>query len=324
MHHLQPSPRRQFWVTLGLLLLGSLRADQPPASPAPEQTQASAPLRLAGAAANKLATGAAVLQDTAQDALARFVDRLPDLQDAGVPNFAPRGEIRFYAHPKFGDLIHEDYFRLPVGARAKLSEDVEINAELGSYFTHGLGDSVGNGLYRLLLGAQHQVFTSPEVAWSVGAQWITPLDHPPHGISDNLRHTLPGITVTKNLDASCGLVGFATFGADLISYTSLPPDFRINQLRDDALFLTVGIARAWRKLHLIMRVVEGNTGLLSDTDQNVFALRPALGIPLLRRRDKTPRATLTFEGRTVWGPDGFEKGINTSLRVDFRVRRGRD
>lgn len=283
----------------------------------------SAPLRMADQAATKFATGAAALQDTAQDALAKFIDRLPDLQDAGVPNFAPRGDVRFYAHPKFGDLLHEDYFRIPVGARAKLSEDVEINTEVGGYFTHGFGDSVGNGLYQFLAGAQHEVFASQDVGWSFGVQWITPLSRPPHGISDNLRHTLPTVTVTKTLNASCGLVGFATFGGDFLDHTTVAPDFRTNQLRDNSLVLTLGVAREWRRMHLIFRIFDGNTAIVSHTSQNVFGLRPAIGVPLMRREDGTPRATLSFEGRTVWGPDGFEKGINTSLRVDFRLRRGK-
>src|SRR5512142_3264501 len=62
-----------------------------------------------------------------QVVLSDFFGRLPDLLDFGLPSFAPRGAISLYSHPKFGDLLHEDYFRLPVGAGGKLSEDIEMN-----------------------------------------------------------------------------------------------------------------------------------------------------------------------------------------------------
>ncbi|MEO8356266.1 MAG: vitamin B12 dependent-methionine synthase activation domain-containing protein, partial [Chloroflexota bacterium] len=44
-----------------------------------------------------------------------------------------------YLRPRFGDLLHEDYFRFLVGARLKANDQLEFNGELGTYFTHGLG-----------------------------------------------------------------------------------------------------------------------------------------------------------------------------------------
>lgn len=254
-------------------------------------------------------------------ALATFIDRLPDLADLGLPSFAPPGAIQLYAHPKFGDLLHEDYFRLPVGARFKISEEFELNTELAGYFTHGLRDSAGNGLYEGRVGIKHERAFSPESGASSGIDFVTPLSRPPRDITDGVRHTLPYVTVTHTIKPSSGLVGFATLGADLLDHTSLPENFRKNELHANSLVLTVGVAREWRRLHLILKAFDGNTYLLSHNHQNVFGLRPAVGIPLLRRPDGTPRATATFEGRTVWGPDGFETGVTTSVRVDFRYRR---
>jgi uncharacterized protein YukJ len=75
-------------------------------------------------------------------------------------------------------------------------------------------------------------------------------------------------------------------------------------------------------MHVILRIFDGNTSPVSRIAQNAFGFRPSIGIPLLRHKDGTPRATATFEGRAIWGPDGFEKGINTSVRVDLSYRRG--
>lgn len=255
-------------------------------------------------------------------ALASFLDQLPDLADLGLPTFAPPGAIRLYAHPKFGDLLHEDYFRLPVGARIKLRHNFEFNTELAAYFTHGLRDSVGNGLYEGRIGLKHERAFSPDSGASSGIDFITPLSRPPYDITDGIRHTLPYITVTHTVMPSCGLVGFATFGADLIDHTSLPENFRKNELRANALNLTLGLAREWRRMHVIVKVSDGNTALMSRLHQNVFGIRPSIGIPFLRREDGTPRFTGTFEGRAVWGPDGFETGVTTSVRFDLRYRRG--
>lgn len=256
-------------------------------------------------------------------ALASFIDRLPDLLDLGLPSFAPPGTVRLYSHPRFGDLLHEDYFRLPVGAAIKVSQNVELNTEVGSYFTHGLGDNVGYGLYEVRLGGKTEFAVSPDAGWSAGLDYVTPVSRPPFEITDGVRHTMPYVTHTRTIAPRWGLVGFATFGVDLIDHTVLPENFRQNQLHNNSTILTLGVAREWRRMHVILRVFDGTTYFMARDHENVFGLRPSLGIPILRRPDGSPRATATFEGRAIWGPDGFETGINTSIRVDLRYRRGR-
>src|SRR5690348_54977 len=59
-----------------------------------------------------------------REALSTFIDRLPDLLDIGLPSFAPPGSVRLYSHPRFGDLLHESYFRLPVGAAMKVNDNL--------------------------------------------------------------------------------------------------------------------------------------------------------------------------------------------------------
>jgi hypothetical protein len=257
-------------------------------------------------------------------ALAAFLDRLPDLVDqGGLPSFAPEGAFRIYLRPRFGDLLHEDYFRFLVGGRFKVNEQLEFNSEVGTYFTHGLGKSVGNGLYQFRAGTRYEFAYTPDSGWSVGIDWTTPLSRPPYEITDGLRHTMPYVTYTRTLSVKHGLVGFSTLGLDLLDHTSLPVNFAENQLQANSVILTIGAARQWRRMHVILRVFDANTVLLSNRTQNVFGLRPSIGIPFLRRPNGSPRATVTFEGRTIWGPDGFETGVNTSVRLDLDYRRGR-
>jgi hypothetical protein len=254
-------------------------------------------------------------------ALASFLDSLPDLVDQGLPSFAPQGALRLYFRPRFGDLLHEDYFRINIGAREKLSELVELNAELGTYFTHGLRHSVGNGLYQFRIGAKYEFADSPNSGWSFGLDFITPLSRPPYEITDGLRHTMPYATYTRTVSEKYGVVGFATLGLDLLDHTSLPLNFSENELHGNSTILTVGAARQWKRMNVILRIFDRNTVLLSNRSENAFGFRPSLGIPFLRRPNGSPRATATFEGRAIWGPDGFEKGINTSVRLDIEYRR---
>lgn len=257
-----------------------------------------------------------------REALSTFIDRLPDLLDIGLPSFAPPGSVRLYSHPRFGDLLHEPYFRLPVGVAGKLNDHLELNTELGSYFTHGLRGNAGNGLYQLRVGAKSEFALTRESGASTGIDYITPLSRPPYEITDGLRHTVPYVTVTRTVVPKWGLVGFSTLSFDFIDHTNLRVNYRKNQLRENSTTLTVGVAREWRRMHVILTVFDGNTVLLSDQSQNVFGFRPSIGIPLLRRHDGSPRATGTFEGRAVWGRDGFETGITTSVRFDLRYRQG--
>lgn len=277
---------------------------------------AAQPSALLESAADK----AEKMTQNTREALSTFIDRLPDLLDIGLPSFAPPGTIRLYSHPRFGDLLHEPYFRLPVGVAGKLNDHLELNTELGSYFTHGLRENAGNGLYQLRVGAKSEFNLTDESGASTGIEYTTPLSRPPYEITDGLRHTVPYITLTRTVVPKWGLVGFSTLSFDFIDHTSLRVNYRKNQLRENSTTLTLGVAREWRRMHVILTVFDGNTVLLSDQPQNVFGIRPSIGIPLLRRRDGTPRVTGTFEGRAVWGRDGFETGITTSVRVDLRYR----
>lgn len=268
-------------------------------------------------------SAAARMFDSSRRALANFIDNLQDLPDLGLPNFDRSGDVRLYVRPRFGDLRDEDYFRMLIGARVKVTDRLETSYEVGSYVTNGLRDYAGNGLYQVRTGLKYEWATSPEEGWSAGFDWITPVSRPPHNITDGLRHTLPYVTYTRTLSSKNALVGFVTLGADLIDHTNIPEYLAENQLRANHLILTLGVAREWRRMHVVVRVFDANTAPLTGRSENVFGIRPSIGVPILRRADGTPRATVTFETRAIWGPDGFETGLSTRFRFDLRYRRGR-
>jgi hypothetical protein len=292
--HRPPAGR---WL-VALLFVAALRADPPDAPESP--------------------TGAVTAASRAM--VERFIDRLPDLLDLGLPGFAPSGSFRLYTHPHVSDLVREDYLRVPVGARWQAGEHIELSGELGSYFTHGLGDASGYGLYEGRIGAKYERALPRNVGLGAGLDVITPLSRPPHGITDGMRHTVPYVSASRAFFGDRQIIGFTSLAADFISHTHLVPDFRDNELHSDSLRLTVGAARDWPRFRTIVAVSAGDTTLLSSESRQVYALRPSLIVPLLRRSDGSARAFVSFNGRLVRGPDGTDVGINTSVRIDLKYR----
>lgn len=256
-------------------------------------------------------------------AIESLIDRLPDLLDLGIPGFAPGGAFRIYTHPHVSDLLHEDYFRLPVGVRYQATDHIELTGELGSYITHGLGDPAGYGFYQTRLGAKYERPLSRETGVGLGVDLTTPLSRPPQGITDGIRHVVPYVSFSHTLVADDQLIAFGSLAADFVARTELPPDYGENELHSDSLLLTVGVAREWKRFRVILAASVGDTTLLSDESKQVYAFRPSLVIPILRRPDSSARATVTFGGRVVQGPDGTDLGINTSVRIDLKYRPNR-
>ena len=254
--------------------------------------------------------------------LGDFIDGLPDLLSDRLPGFDPSGAVRAYVRPHFGDFIHRDYVRVPFGARAKLSEQVESSAELQGYFTHGLSDAAGYGLSTLRLGTKcERVLPSlNDGGISVGLNYETPLGRPPIELSDGHRHLQPYVAATRPIAPKWKLLGYASVSADLLDQTALPAHFGRNQLHTNSLTLTVGAAREWPRFRTSLTASATTSSLLSDEHRNVFALRPEIVFPWKARANARTQILFTVGGRAIHGPDGTELGVSSSMRIDFLLR----
>lgn len=248
-----------------------------------------------------------------------FIDRLPQLLDLALPDLGPSGVFKFYTRPHFGDLLNRDYLRVPVGVRAKVTPQLGFNAEFQSYFTHGLKGSSGYGLAGALVGLKYEqeLPFDYEAGWSAGINFSTPLSRPPLELTDGYRHTLPYLGLTHPISHKWAVKGYASLGADLLARTSLPSMFGRNQLHSNSLSLSVGAARDWTRFRGSLTATYSTTSLISDEDGHVFALRPAIVFPIMHASHSNTRVMLTLSGRLIWGPDGFESGAGSSLRVQF-------
>ena len=257
--------------------------------------------------------------------LPEFIDRLPDLFPDRLPSFDRTGALRIYVRPHFGDFLHRDYVRIPVGVRAKVTENFESSTELEGYVTHGLGDaSAGYGFSNLRLGAKCE-HVLPEFGvggFSVGLNYQMPLGRPPLDLTDGYRHLQPYIAATHPLMPSWPMLGYATLSADMLDRTVLKENFGRNQLHSNSLTFSAGVAHEWTRFHGSLTATVNSSALMSDETKQVYSLRPEVVLPWKSRSGSKTQVLLTLGGRVVHGPDGTELGVSGSMRVEFNLKRG--
>jgi hypothetical protein len=307
-----PTPLHRLVRLLPLALLGTALASSLPAAGAAASAPSAQP-----------ATPAA---PASRWDLADFIDGLPDLLAERLPGFDRTGVLRLYVRPHFGDLIRRDYLRVPFGARAKITENFEGSGEFQTYFTHGISDAAGYGLSGLRLGAkcEHVLPSLNDGAgFSLGLNFQTPLSRPPQDLTDGHRHTQPYVAATRPLIPDWKLLGFASVGADLLDRTPMPAHFGRNQLHANSLIFVAGAAREWPRFRASLTATLTTSSLLSNENKHVYALRPEIVVPWKVRPAAHTQILLTLGGRTLWGPDGHELGLSSSVRIEFLLRRDR-
>jgi hypothetical protein len=283
-------------------------------------------LGLAGLPAARAQSDAVGAAPSAWD-ISDLLDRLPTVSPFGKLNEAAPFPVKYYVRPRLGDFFHRNYLRLPVGARAQVTNHVELATELESYWTHGLKDSAGYGLSRLRVGGKYEEVMSPShpVGWSVGTDFDTPLSRPPMELTDGHRHLLPYVAFSEVLIPDSNLIGYTSVGADLLSHTALPANFGRNQLHANSTSISAGLTRDWRRFQVALTATWSSTALLSDENDHLFSVRPDIIVPLTRkpRAEARTHLLLILGGRYVHGPDGTELGITSSVRVEFAVQPSR-
>lgn len=258
--------------------------------------------------------------------LVDFIDGLPDRISERLPGFDHDPSLRFYARPHLGDFIHRDYLRTPIGVRARADENIEHTAEVETYFTHGLKDSAGYGVSALRLGTKvdHAFpMINDGAGISVGFNYRTPLSRPPLDLTDGYRHFEPYVSATRPIFPEWQLLGYATLSADVIEHTANRSNFGENQLHSNSLMLSFGAAREFARFRGSLTLSLNTSSLITDENKNVYAVRPEVVIPWKMRRDSTTQIFVTLGARSVWGPDGNDLGVNSSVRFEFLFRRNR-
>lgn len=253
-----------------------------------------------------------------------FIDRLPDFLSERLPGLEPSGAVRVYVRPHFGDFLHRDYVRIPVGIRDKVSETIECSAEVESYLTHGLSHTAGYGFSNLQLGVkrEHVLPSLGNGGLSVGLNYQTPLSRPPLDLTDGHRHLQPYVAATHPLVPAWKVLGYAGLGADFLDRTAIPAHFGRNQLHSNSLTVGAGVAREWERFHGSLTATVATSSLVSDEGKQVYSLRPEVVVPWKSTSGSKTQVLFTLGGRAIHGPDGNEFGVSGSVRIEFRLNRG--
>ena len=194
-----------------------------------------------------------------------LLDHLPTMSPFGKLNENSAFPIKYYARPHLGDFFHRDYLRLPVGARAQITDHVELNTEVEGYFTHGLRDTAGYGLSRFRIGGKYEevMSTLHPLGWSTGLDFETPLSRPPMELTDGHRHLLPFLAFSKVILPDSKVVGYTGFHFDFLSHTPLPANFGRNQLHSNSTTFGAGLTLRYALEHPVRVIGQVFTNSLS-------------------------------------------------------------
>jgi hypothetical protein len=158
----------------------------------------SRPLRRFGAALLLTAVGLTPTSATSAEDLAppnpEEFSRVPGLFDVDLPKTVDRYRAKLLFRPHFGDLLHRDYLRLPVGLRLGINNRTEINGEAEAFAHHGLkpgGSGSGIGLLRLGTKYQWGRWLKPDFHTSSGLNVSVPVGRPPLTMTDGNLHVSP-------------------------------------------------------------------------------------------------------------------------------------
>lgn len=253
--------------------------------------------------------------------------RIHGVFDSALPGTERRNSLRLILHPHFGDLHQHEHLRIPFGLRYGLSDRLEVTGEMEAFVSHGLkhtaflGDA---GFSAWHVGAKYQLGEIGRTGWivAVGFDFTRPMGAPPREITDGLKHISPYVSFSRRLESAPAWRVFWSLGHDEIRATSLPLSLRRNELGADASTISGGFLRESGAMTYTFETAWSSSRLGGKFDHNVLTVRPGFVwvVP--------PRYTFGDGGRWVLGaglrlsegPDGFDVGVSTKLRVNFNLR----
>lgn len=252
--------------------------------------------------------------------------RVRGLFDVDLPKTVEKFKAKVIVHPHFGDLLHRDYLRVPVGVRLGVTDRTEISPEVEGYFTHGLGKrGAGYGLDLVRLGAKHQLepWAATGIDTSIGFNSAFPVGRPPLSLTDGFRHFSPYITFSRPWPGRPKLTPFLSVGTDLMWRSTVPGAFNKNQPHSDSMGASAGffLDRGVFKYTLVTSY--WTTALIGEGRRSFTSVNPSVLWQL-------PPA-LKFQSKGMWifglglksnfGPDGTDLGVSAKLRGEFKFAR---
>lgn len=252
-----------------------------------------------------------------------LLNRISGLFDIDLPHLDPPGTFRLTFNPRFGDLLHRDYIRLPTGVRWAVNDQLGFNVEAEAYATHGLGGGTGNyGFSMIRTGGKYLLPRCPAELYqtSIGLDATLPVGSPPRDLTDGHNHYSPSLVVERHDPKFPRWTQFAGASLDFVTPSHVEGGFGLNTPHDDSLSLTGGAIYNLGQIKWTLQGTYTTTALVSGGDEvNIFTVRPSV-LWFVPRRYTFNSKTQWIVGlglRSTWGPDGFEFSTGTRVRAEI-------
>jgi hypothetical protein len=254
--------------------------------------------------------------------------RISGIFSGDLPQLDPPGTMKLILRPHFGDLIRRDYMRVDTGFRWALNDHFDLSSEAAVFFTHGLGDSAGNGIGKLRFDSKYifERWPRPDFETSVGLTVELPVGHPPLDMTDGHNHISPTVVVQHLWTRVPHLTTFAGTGVDFISNSTAIGTFARNQPHENSISVTAGGVYDLGQLKWTLSGTYATTALISNAPNNFFYLQPGVLWYVPRQytlRSKT-QWIIGLTARTTRGPDGTEFSLGSRLRAEITFRQVMD
>lgn len=276
-----------------------------------------------------IARGAACAGSTASTGPVTDNDlRIQGVFNTVLPGTEKKHSLRLVLHPHVGDLINEDYLRIPLGLRYGFSNRLQLNGALETYFSHGLGAVrffEDSGLSEIRLGAKYFLGEGVIPGWdlSVGLDWGKPVGSPPADLTDGMEHTAPFVSFSRWLDAERRWRFFGSATYDDVTDLGIPRHLEKNEFSDDSVEFTAGLLRQRGDVTYTLEAGYATTRLTGETSDDVFMIRPGMVWVLPERYTFWAKGKwlLGSSVRVGYGPDGMEYGVGVKLRISLDFKR---
>lgn len=248
--------------------------------------------------------------------------RIRGLFDIDLPQLDPPGTFKVSFNPRFGDLLHRDYIRLPTGVRWAVNDQLGFNVEAEAYATHGLGGGTSNyGVGMVRLGGKYLLRQWPRADYetSVGLNMDLPVGSPPADLTDGHNHYSPFIVLQHHDPEYPRWTEFVGFSADFVTPSHVKGGFGLNTPHDDSLSLTSGAIYNLGQIKWTLQGTYTTTAIITRGSEHFFTIRPS-ALWFVPRRFTLNSKTQWIIGvgvRSTWGPDGYEFSTGTRVRAEI-------
>ena len=255
--------------------------------------------------------------------------RIRGIFNSSLPGTEKKHSLRFIFHPHLGDLLNEDYLRIPIGARYGLTQNWEISGDVEAYFSHGLGDInffQDSGFSLVRFGTKYRLERMLFSHWetAMGVDFSSPVGNPPRQINDGLEHLTPFVTFARPLENHPDIRLFWGLGADLVDLSSIRGELRKNELSDDSVSINAGLV--WKRgvINYTLETSYATTRGIGKVSEDALTIRPGFVWAVPEKYTKSRlggRWLIGFGLRATFGEDGTDLGASAKVRVNFDFKK---